>query len=259
MADISLRERLQPALLDRLTDEERQSFEAQVTVTHDRLAAAGVTIAMITSCLQAHGFRGTDDSGPTTPRDPGTLRLTFTSVAGDMRAERVRALQLINRSDRAPLKLGDVADVQVHAKPNRAIELAERRLISMRRLRELVQRDLGWLLNTSSLESTEDLDDYPEVRRSVLNFGLPSLAGRTASGIDATRAAQILAEALRAFEPRLTRVTVTPELSGERMDAGTLTFKIDAELWGHPAPQYLQLRTRLDVESGDASLVESGG
>ena len=259
MADISLRERLQPALLDRLTDEERQAFEAQVTVAHDRLAAAGVTLAMITSCLQAHGFRGTDASGPPTQRDAGTVRLTFTSVSGDMRAERVRALQLVNRTGRPTLTLGDVADVQVHAKPNRTVEPPERRLIPMRRLRELVQRDLGWLLNTSSLESTEDLDDYPEVRRSVLNFGLPSLAGRTASGIDAVQAAQVLAAALRAFEPRLSRVTVTPELSGERMDAGALSFKIDAELWGHPSSQYLQLRTRLDVESGDVSLVETSG
>lgn len=259
MADISLRERLQPALLDRLTDEERQAFEAEVTVDHERLNAAGVTVAMITSCLQAHGFRGLDDSGPTRQGDAGTLRLSFTSVAGDMRAERLRALRLASRPDGASLTLGEVADVQVHAKPNRAIEPAERRLISMRRLRELVQRDLSWLLNTSSLESTEDLDHYPEVRRSVLNFGLPSLSGRTASGIDAAQAARVLAEALRAFEPRLTRITVTPELSGERMDAGALTFKIEAELWGHPTPQYLQLRTRLDVESGDASLVDSGG
>jgi type VI secretion system protein ImpF len=259
MADISLRERLQPALLDRLTDEERQVFVAEVTASHERLAATGVTAAMITSSLQAQGFRATEESGPSAPHDAGTLRLIFTSVAGDIPADRVRAVRLTARPDRASMTLGEVADVRVRAKPNRTLESPERRLISMRRLRELVQRDLGWLLNTSSLESTEDLDDYPHVRRSVLNFGLPSLAGRTASGIDAAQAAQVLAAALRAFEPRLSRVTVTPELSGERMDAGALSFKIDAELWGHPSSQYLQLRTRLDVESGDVSLVETSG
>jgi len=259
MADISLRERLQPALLDRLTDEERQVFVAEVTADRARLLAAGISEAMITSCLQAHGFRTVEDAGAATPADAGTLRLVFSSQAGDMPADRIRALRLASRPGIAAPTLGEVAEVQVRARINTTLESPERRLISMRRLRELVQRDLGWLLNTSSLESTEDLDDYPEIRRSVLNFGLPSLAGRTAMGIDAMQAAQRLAEALRAFEPRLTRVTVTPDLSGERMDGGTLSFKIEAELWGRPAPQYLQLHTRLDVESGDVSVIDSGG
>ncbi|HEV2703988.1 MAG TPA: type VI secretion system baseplate subunit TssE [Steroidobacteraceae bacterium] len=259
MADISLRERLQPALLDRLTDEERQVFVTEVSAIHERLGAANVTAAMITSCLHAHGFRAIEDSTAASHPTDGSLRLKFTSVAGNMPAEKIRALQLGSRPGGAWVTLGDVADVQVHARPNPTVEPAERRLISMRRLRELVQRDLGWLLNTSSLESTEDLDDYPEIRRSVLNFGLPSLAGRAASSIDASRAAQSLAEALRAFEPRLTRVTVTPDLSGDRMDARTLSFNISGELWGRPAPQYLQLRTSLDVESGDVSVVDSAG
>ncbi len=259
MADISLRERLQPALLDRLTDEERQVFVTEVSAARDRLAAAGVTEVMITACLHAHGFRAIDETTSANHPDAAALRLKFTSVAGNMPAERIRTLRLVTRPGQAGPTLGEVADVQVHARSNPAAEPPERRLISMRRLRELVQRDLGWLLNTSSLESTEDLDDYPEIRRSVLNFGMPSLAGRAASGIDAAQAAHSLAEALRAFEPRLTRVTVTPDLSGEHMDARTLSFNISGELWGRPAPQYLQLRTSLDVESGDVSVVDAAG
>jgi type VI secretion system protein ImpF len=259
MADISLRERLQPALLDRLTDTERQVFVTEVSALRERLTAAGVTEAMITNCLQANGFRAVEESGPVRQADAGKLWLTFVSVAGDVPADRVRALPLASRAGGTGVTLGDVTEVQVHARPNPTVEAPERRLISMRRLRELVQRDLGWLLNTSSLESTEDLDDYPEVRRSVLNFGLPSLAGRAAAGIDTAQAALRLAEALRAFEPRLTRITVRPDLSDERMDARTLSFTVDAELWGRPAPQHLQLRTSLDVESGDVSVVDAAG
>lgn len=259
MADISLRERLQPALLDRLNDDERQVFVAELTASRDRLDAAAVTEAMITNCLQAHGFRPVEDASAAAPRDGAVLQLVFTSAAGDMPAARVKALPLTNRPGSKPTTLGEVAEVQVRARLNRTIEAPERRLISMRRLRELVYRDLAWLLNTSSLESTEDLSDYPEVRRSVLNFGLKSLAGQTASGVDASQEARQISDAIRSFEPRLTRVTVTSELSADRMDAGTLSFKIEAELWGRPSPQHLMLRTRLDVESGDVTVVDAGG
>jgi type VI secretion system protein ImpF len=158
------------------------------------------------------------------------------------------------------ISLGEIMSFEVHSSPNSAPEAAERRLISMRRLRESVYRDLGWLFNTSNLEGTEaDLQLYPEVQRSVLNFGLMSLTGEAATSVDPQRAARSIAEAIRAFEPRLSHVTVVPELSASRMDIRTLSFKIDAELWGRPAPQHLVLRTRLDVDSGDLTVTEASG
>ena len=39
-------------------------------------------------------------------------------------------------------------------------------------LRATIRRELAWLLNTTNLESLVDLEPYPEVRSSVLNFGL---------------------------------------------------------------------------------------
>ena len=61
---------------------------------------------------------------------------------------------------------------------NTQLESPDRRAMSMRRLREAVLRDLGWLLNACGIDDVVDLERYPEVRRSVLNFGLRSLAGR---------------------------------------------------------------------------------
>src|SRR3546814_4276554 len=45
---------------------------------------------------------------------------------------------------------------------------------SARGLRESLLRDLGWLLNSRNLASVQDLSAYPEVARSVVNFGLRS-------------------------------------------------------------------------------------
>ena len=45
-------------------------------------------------------------------------------------------------------------------------------------LRDAIRRDVSWLLNTASLEAAIDLTNYPQVATSVLNFGVPELAGK---------------------------------------------------------------------------------
>ncbi|MDP0880893.1 type VI secretion system baseplate subunit TssE, partial [Klebsiella variicola] len=60
------------------------------------------------------------------------------------------------------------------------VEPRDKRVLSMRDLRKAVLRDLGWLLNSSSLGSFRDLSAYPLASQSVLNFGLLDLAGKTA-------------------------------------------------------------------------------
>ena len=59
--------------------------------------------------------------------------------------------------------------------PESKTESRERRVLSIQRLRAGVLRDLGWLLNTGHLETIEDLDEFPDVRNSVLNYGIPDL------------------------------------------------------------------------------------
>src|SRR5579862_1717332 len=45
-------------------------------------------------------------------------------------------------------------------------------------LRSTVRRELYWLLNTTNLDAVEDLEPYPHVKVSVLNYGVPDLAGK---------------------------------------------------------------------------------
>jgi type VI secretion system protein ImpF len=52
-------------------------------------------------------------------------------------------------------------------------ESREQRVISPRKLKEYVIRDLAWLLNACDLDSVVDLTPYPEVERSVLNRRCP--------------------------------------------------------------------------------------
>ena len=133
-----------------------------------------------------------------------------------------------------------------------------RRAISARRLRESVLRDLTWLLNTTNLSTRVELEPFPEVARSVLNFGMPAHTGSMRSAIEQDRVAQQIQTCIAAFEPRLSQVRVIPESGATGAGVFTLAFRIEAELWGDPVPQHLTLRTEIDVGTGDCALDDRG-
>ncbi len=145
--------------------------------------------------------------------------------------------------------------------PGKSDESREKRVISANRLRECVTRDMSWLLNCVNLGADEELADYPEVARSVLNFGIPDLTGMALSGMDASVLQRQIREAIVAFEPRLTASTlrVTVNANTGRMDGQSLVFNIESEMWAQPIPLNLYLKTEVDLESGAFHVTEGFG
>jgi type VI secretion system protein ImpF len=145
--------------------------------------------------------------------------------------------------------------------PERKQESRDARVLSPSRLRECVRRDLVWLMNTTHLRSTQDLDDYPLVARSVLNFGLPDLAGRTSSTVEAGVLEQAIRKVILDFEPRLVARTLRVKLvvDDNQMNHNAMTFDIEAELWAQPLPLRLFLRTAVDLETGTIDVIDQGG
>ena len=82
-------------------------------------------------------------------------------------------------------------------------ESRSKRVISVQQLRLSVQRDLAWLFNTTNMAAGRDLGAYPEVATSVLNYGVPSLAGETLKDRDVDALQDALRQAILNFEPRL--------------------------------------------------------
>ncbi|HXN31055.1 MAG TPA: type VI secretion system baseplate subunit TssE [Polyangiaceae bacterium] len=142
--------------------------------------------------------------------------------------------------------------------PEKRQESMDKRVLSPQRLRESVLRDLTWLFNTPNLSTIEDLSECPEVERSTVNFGIPDLAGRTASGIDSAALVRRLRRAIWDFEPRLLRNTVKVQmaLDPEQHSPNAMCFTIEAELWSQPLPLRLYLRTELNLEDGEAQVTE---
>ena len=142
--------------------------------------------------------------------------------------------------------------------PSKKSEPRDNRASSTNRLREAVLRDLNWLFNAA--QNSDDLSDYPEVRRSVVNYGLPAVSGRPASSLDLGELSRALREALLHFEPRLVphTVRVFAEPNSESSH-NVISFRMEGQLWAQPIPLEIYMRTDMDLESGQTRVVESSG
>ena len=123
--------------------------------------------------------------------------------------------------------------------------------VSPVQLREIIRRDLSFLLNTVSHEDNIDAARYPQAAASVRNYGLPPLAGSFLyehKWDDIRRA--ILRTIIR-FEPRLKASTlqIIP-LQHDRRQSGhnTLQFEIRGEILTQPYPTAFRVRSVLDME-----------
>jgi type VI secretion system protein ImpF len=228
-------ERLQPSLLDRLADEV-QGIERELERVRSILLP------------QLDEARRETLAGLLDPERPGAPRESelacFAELGPDV-AELAR--QLVNLEQR------------------RQRELKTRMVVSPERLQACVLRDLTWLLNTEQLSGQSDgasdraafdIEAYPHAAASVVNFGIPALAGRTA--IDPEVVARDLEQAIRRFEPRLRAGTVRVRPVAEAQVGHLIAFDIEAVLWSQPVPLRLLMRTLIDLETGAASLRPAG-
>jgi len=142
--------------------------------------------------------------------------------------------------------------------PDRKQESRDKRVLSPLRLRDSVRRDLSWLFNATQLATVEELDAFPHVQRSTVNFGIPDLAGRSLSTVDPVAVERLLRRAIWDFEPRLLRSSVKVRLveSTEPEHHNALYFTIEADLWAQPVPLRLFLKTELDLEDGSVRISE---
>ncbi len=142
--------------------------------------------------------------------------------------------------------------------PDRTLEPREMRLLSKSQLRQAVLRDLAWLFNTIRLETDVDLSNAPFVRRSVLNFGLPALSGRTMSTFDAAELTRAVRQAIVDFEPRILpstlQVITLMDVDVDRHNV--IGVEIRGHLWAQPVPLELLVRTRFDLETGNVEIAD---
>jgi len=145
--------------------------------------------------------------------------------------------------------------------PDKKVEPREARVLSKRKLRESVLRDLAWLFNATQLEAVSPLGRAPYVRKSVLNFGLPALAGSTASSVDITDLTRAVRDAILTFEPRILPGTLEVRTlvdSGDLDHYNVIGVEIHGQLWAQPIPLEFLVRTDFDLETGKVQITDLG-
>ena len=233
MAEAASRERLQPSLLDRLTDEVK-GIESDIGRLRQGLPPLDEARQRALAQLLDPERQGL----------PQPAALAPFSELGPAVVEQVERL--------------------IGLEQRRQTELRTRFVLTAERLRTSVMRDLGALLNTpnlcwrdgraqdAELAARPDIEAFPAAAASVVNYGIPPLSGRT--GLDPEAVAADLALAIRRFEPRLRDATVKVQPSSQSAPGYAIAFDIEAELWSDPVPLRLWLRTLIDLEHGTASV-----
>jgi len=131
--------------------------------------------------------------------------------------------------------------------------------VTLSELRQSVLRDLNWLFNAVRPLRADEVEAHPQVRNSVLNYGLPALSGVSASGLDLVQLQRALRQAIIDFEPRILPDSVSVKaLIEDSLDHhNVVQLRIEGLLWAQPVPIELLLRTRLDLESGQNRVDET--
>lgn len=123
--------------------------------------------------------------------------------------------------------------------------------------------DLEWLLNAPAdrfLKNDEprsnQLDDFPEVARSVLNFGIPDLCGQSFEDADVGWLEKRIKEAIYNFEPRVVPDTLSVKA---KQVHNSIDLRIEGkvrELGLLPTP--FDARFKVDLGTGKSSFYRRG-
>ncbi|MEM7188362.1 MAG: type VI secretion system baseplate subunit TssE [Pseudomonadota bacterium] len=140
---------------------------------------------------------------------------------------------------------------------NRRATSTGRRSLSDSALKALLSDDLAALLNTVNLDSAapEVIGDLPNVRKSILNFGLQDMANKTIDErerIDGIK--DDLLQAIREYEPRLIGRTIQVSRDKANEDDLTIRFVISSDMRADPVPTSVEFVTEVELDSGDITI-----
>ncbi|MFN3825804.1 MAG: type VI secretion system baseplate subunit TssE [Pseudorhodobacter sp.] len=139
--------------------------------------------------------------------------------------------------------------------PTNPKETRDSRVIDLRRLREIIQRDLSWLLNTFDNSTLVDPERYPNVSHSVLTYGVQEVAGEYSTLERTIRIRDSIHRAIEKFEPRIIPGSLGVVLRDTDKAGQTIvTFDIAADMWAQPLPMELYLRSEVDITTGELRL-----
>lgn len=168
-------------------------------------------------------------------------------------------------SERTPLKkrgadpkyLPTLFDRLCDDTPHERSEVVEHSLPSKAQYRQIVQRDLAFLLNTTNQADLLTGDKNAPARSSTVNYGVPALAGGHLSEKRWMDIELMIRQAVLDFEPRILphSLAVRPLLKdAASANYNVLTFEISGLLHMQPYPLEFIAQSAVDLESNRIEL-----
>lgn len=149
-----------------------------------------------------------------------------------------------------------ILDRLIDNNPENSIDNDSDQHQKLKDLRNSVRRDLENLLNTR-FRMVEPSDDYPELKKSLLNYGLPDLA--TVNISDKNKQKEFInhiESLLIDFEPRFKSVKVNYMENADSLDR-SLRFRIDATLYADPSPEIVVFDSILEPVTRTVNIEET--
>jgi len=158
---------------------------------------------------------------------------------------------MARREIEQPVKLS-LIDRLIDFDPDSRSDSTMVRANSVRLLKSSLRRDLEWLLNTRRIPDAPDRS-FLELSRSVYNFGLPDATALNHQVVaDRERLLRMLETTVATFEPRLSRVRITPVENPGKVHV--LRFQIEGLLSMDPEPERICFDTVLQLSGGGFSV-----
>ena len=137
--------------------------------------------------------------------------------------------------------------------PQRQTEAASEYTVTRTQMRDIIQRDLTYLLNTSNREDEIARGRYPAAASSTINYGVPPVAGSYLAEHKWADIVKIVRRAIVDFEPRLIpgSLDVKPLLKKDAPKRyNVLLFEISGLIHMDPYPMAFTAQSSLDLETG---------
>jgi len=161
---------------------------------------------------------------------------------------------MIKAFDSSPSLLDRLTDND----PSNNNESAAASTISANKMRDILKRDIAWILSTIRLDEINPIGNRKETRSSVLNYGINDLSGVPEQNLDPVEVQNSIRQALWDFEPRLEPgsidVELVPHVEGEIR--GVAKLRISGHWANNLYRDPIFLEAKINFETGGVDLVD---
>ncbi|MDM0008227.1 type VI secretion system baseplate subunit TssE [Variovorax sp. J22G73] len=144
---------------------------------------------------------------------------------------------------------------------SRTLEQPSDYTVTPAQMRDILQRDLALLLNTTNAEDLIDRKRHAQAASSTVNFGVPPLAGSYLSERKWADIERIIRRAVLDYEPRLMPQTLSvvplTKEEGAAQGCNVLLFEIRALIDLRPYPLEFTVQSAVDLETNRMSVLHA--